>query len=206
MTRAVTPGIINWEEVHERLRRSEEFFGNAFGATPQRIEAVFRRRALELAREDTALRPVTAGFPALGFPALICTAAGENYVIALDQIAEIAAFRGCTPVPGARRGVVGVLTWRGGICPVIDLGLVLTGTPSAGAGAALILRGGGVPPVLKVDAAPGMREIRAAELGQPLGHSFLKPLASGGAAFLDPQAMLAALFSTTFPGKESRLQ
>jgi chemotaxis signal transduction protein len=194
----MTAGAIHWEEVHERLLRNERFLGETLTETPERIEAVFRRRALELAREHTA-RPA-----APGFPALIFTAARESYAIALHQLAEVAAFRACTPVPGAVRGIAGVLNVRGSICPVIDLGVVLSGSPSADGGAALILRASaaGVPAVLKADSVREVREIHSAGLSAPAGAPFLRPVPSGGFAFLDAEAMLAALF----PGKESRPQ
>ncbi|HWF09213.1 MAG TPA: chemotaxis protein CheW [Bryobacteraceae bacterium] len=194
----MTASVIRWEEVHERLRRSERFLSETLAETPERIEAVFRRRALELAREHTAR------YAAPGLPALIFTAVGENYAIALHQLAEVAPLRGCTPVPGAMRGIAGVLNLRGSICPVIDLGMVLSGSPSADGGSALILRAPatGVPAVLKADSVREVREIHSAGLGDPVGPPYLRPVPAGGFALLDAEAMLRALF----PGKESRPQ
>jgi chemotaxis signal transduction protein len=167
-----------------------------------RIEAVFRRRALDLAKEAAADQA------SAGVPALVFTVAGETYALALGQLAEVAPFRGCTRVPGSPAEVLGVLNLRGDICPVIDLGRVLARRPATdtgeGAGFALILRArspAGAPAVLKIDEAQGLREIRTEDLAPPAAGQFARPFVAQTGALLDAEAMLAALF----PRKESRI-
>lgn len=208
----MTAGAVRWEEVHLRLRNSEKLLAETLAGDAGRIEAVFRRRALDLAREDAGARRLEKPDPAdAGFPALIFKTHEESCAIALEALAEIVPFRGCTPVPGSAAEVLGVINLRGDICPVIDLGHVLAGQPPADPGAsggfALVLRAqspAGTPVVLKVEEASGLREVHVSELAAPAAGQFTRMLAGSNEpalSLLDAGVMLSVLF----PLKESRI-
>jgi chemotaxis signal transduction protein len=188
-------GAIDWNEIHDRLRRSASLLDEAMSPTPERIEAVFRRRALQLAREDRAGRHETQGLPAL-----IVRAAGESYAIALHHLAEVVPFRGCTPVPGAAPEFRGVVNLRGEMCPVIELGRFLTGREHAaaegGSGVVLFLRPTAFQVGLRVDIIEGFREIELQEIdSRPAATAsrYVSRMVSGALALLDIEAILAAL-------------
>lgn len=46
---------------------------------------------------------------------------GSEYVLPAADVVQMESFSGATPVPGARRDVIGVVQVRGKIVPVIDL-------------------------------------------------------------------------------------
>jgi hypothetical protein len=49
----MTRASIHWDSVHARLRASENALQDALTATPQRIEAAYRERAIRLAKQLT---------------------------------------------------------------------------------------------------------------------------------------------------------
>src|ERR1700735_4622178 len=118
---------IDWEEIRKRLRKSEDALEEALSETPERMKAVFRQRAAQLAGGDAETKPF-----AMGIPALIFRLARERYAVALKDLAEVAPFKGCTRVPGAPPQILGVINLRGELRPVIDLSRALSGSPSTG--------------------------------------------------------------------------
>lgn len=185
---------INWEDVRQRLRRSEEALNDALSDNPERMQAVFRQRAAKLAGLP-AEAPGTEDKPASKrIPALVFRLATERYAIALAELAEVTAFNGCTQVPGSSPRIMGVINLRGELRPVINLAHVLAGgVPSAG-GSLLILRR---QIALKVDSVEHLREIRSDELTPRASGRFVQGMLSGTLSLLSGEAMLAALFSAS---------
>lgn len=197
----VAQNPIRWDEVHRRLEKSEDSLGEALSASPERVKAVFRRRALHLARQDAD----GTGSSAPAIPAMVCRAGGERYAIALDQLAEVVPFRGCTPVPGARPELLGVIGLRGEIRPVIDLARILSGISSSDSGVVLILRS---RIGLKVEHVEDLRQIQIDSVqpdqaGAEAQERYLRRVGSGTLALLDAEAMLSVVLSTKFSPKES---
>lgn len=58
---------------------------------------------------------------------LIFQAGNQSYGLDVRNIVEIAPFPQCTPLPHAPPCVAGIVTWRGGTIPVIDLSVLLAG-------------------------------------------------------------------------------
>jgi purine-binding chemotaxis protein CheW len=185
-------GSIQWEEVRMRLQTNENSLRASLSESPERIRTVFRQRAVQLAKEHAANKPASRGIPALIF-----RLAEERYAIALQELAEVLPFQGCTQVPGTSTQFLGVINLRGELRPVIDLARVLSGSSSTDSGAVLVLRRQGA---LKVDSVEDLREIRPEELTRPVQGHYIQALASGTLGLLDVETMLLAVFSP----KESR--
>ena len=129
---------IDWEEVLARLRQGELALERASTPDPQRVEAVYRQRAAQLAGRRAQAGAVSPPLPVLTF-----YLGEERYGIELTALAEVVPFAGCTPLPGASPGVLGVVNARGEVRPVVDLARLI-GLPEGGAsGYVLFLRGEG---------------------------------------------------------------
>jgi chemotaxis-related protein WspB len=57
---------------------------------------------------------------------------GDRYALEARQVVEIVPLVALKKIPTAPRGVAGICNYHGTLAPVIDLGEVLTGRPSAG--------------------------------------------------------------------------
>lgn len=55
----------------------------------------------------------------------------DRYALAASQVAEVLPLVALKALPGAPRGVAGLLDYRGDPVPVIDLGALALGTPAA---------------------------------------------------------------------------
>jgi chemotaxis signal transduction protein len=183
---------IGIEEARRRLRISEESLQAALADSPERIKAVFRKRALLLAKERVGHKPTSKGISTL-----VVHLGQEAYAIALTELAEVVSFQGCTQVPGTSPPFLGVMNLRGQILPVIDLASVLSGSPSADSGALLILRR---QVALKVDALQELRAIFPEEFIRTVQTRYLLALAPGNLGLLDIEAILSAVLVP----KESR--
>jgi purine-binding chemotaxis protein CheW len=182
---------INRDDVRKRLQASEDSLREALSESPERIKTVFRQRAVQLAKLHAANKPVSRGIPALIF-----RLAQERYAIALQELAEVLPFHGCTQVPGGSLEFLGVISLRGELRPVVDLARVLSGRAptqsGSDSGAVLVLRR---PIAMKVDEIEELREIRSEELARSVQGQYLQALASGTLGLLDVETMLSAVFS-----------
>lgn len=181
----MSPATIQWEDVRRRLRETEDRLN--LPESPERITAIFRQRAAQLAKTQTEKMPAGENIPALVF-----RLANERYAIALKDLAEVVPFRGCTEVPGSSPLFLGVINLRGELRPVLDLAQVLCGVPSTGSGAVLVLRD---RIALKVDEAEDLRLLDEGELTQPVQGQHTRILASENLAMLDVGTMLSAVLS-----------
>ena len=90
---------INWDEVKRRLKESQLGLEKALTATEERRDAVYRRRALELADRQAQAEGPSAALRVLAF-----TLGAEHYGLELADLVEMLPFARCTPVPGAPPG------------------------------------------------------------------------------------------------------
>lgn len=120
----MSDGGVDFQRLYARLEAAERALDDTAAASDAHREAVLRMRAetLARAREEAAVDAVTVMAFRLG------TARYGVPFEALDQVVECT---GLCPLPGAPRAVLGALATRGGIVPVLDLG-VLLGTAAAG--------------------------------------------------------------------------
>jgi purine-binding chemotaxis protein CheW len=178
---------LDWDAVRERVRRSGDALREVMSDTPARMTAVFRKRAVQLAKESDWKRPASKSSPALLF-----RLGQERYAVTLSELAEVLPFRGCIAVPGGNPQFLGVINRRGEILPVIDLAHVLHGSVSTDAGAVLVLRRQlGV----KVDRAEELRDIDTSAVGPLAEGRFCRALSPGTMALLDVEALLAGVCS-----------
>jgi len=186
---------IDWDQVRDRLRASENALEEALAGSPRRLEDAYRRRAVSLARGHADLKPASVGLPVLVF-----RLAQESYAIELKELAEVLPFARCAPVPGSSQ-FLGVINLRGELRAVVDLGRLLLSSAgeTSDAGFVLILRskGGGVGSReigVKVDHIQELREIRAEDVSLAARGQYVKGIASG-TLLLNVEAVLAEVFS-----------
>lgn len=166
---------IDWVEVKRRLAMSQEAIDKAFIPDDQRVQAIFHRRSLQLARRHSAQRAEA------GFRALVIALGQERYGLELRGVLEVLAFANCTPAPGAPLELLGVINLRGEIRPVASLSRILglVGPESAprSGGYIAMLRGGSVEVGLRVDQVERIAFVSLDSLSVP---------GEGGAALPDP--------------------
>jgi purine-binding chemotaxis protein CheW len=187
---------IDWNEVKDRLRASERAVEQALAVGPGRIEAVYSRRAIELAR-TTAARSLARGFPTLVF-----SLAQERYAIELQALAEVLPFRRCVPVPGSPAQFLGVINLRGEVRSVADGRRLLlpAAGPGGDSGFILMLRRPGQEIGLKVDRIDEFLELRREELahsgqGTFAQGAFAQAVGGGAVMLLNVDAVLASALS-----------
>jgi len=81
---------------------------------------------------STGSRPLPAQVDYVPLTPVICfTLLGYDWVVPLDQVAELIEIQDCTPLPGVKPWVIGVSNVRGKLLPLIDFGQFLGGQLSA---------------------------------------------------------------------------
>lgn len=176
---------IDWAAIKGGLQQGPD-------AERQRVEAIFRRRA-----EQLAIRKALPGAAAEGLSVLTFYLGQECYAIELIELAEVLPFANCAPLPGAPPGLVGVVNRRGELWSVADLA-VLLGLPRGteeGPGQVLFLRRQALG--LRVGRVDQVRVLSPEELVLPGGEDaplpgrYAKGLIPGALALLDPGMILS---------------
>jgi len=178
---------IHWDEVHQRLRASEAALRDVLSENPERMAAVFERRAERLASERIETGPL-----AQKIAALIFRLGQERYALELEHLSAVLPYQGCTRVPGAAPQLLGVTHVHGELRPVIDLHRVLSNTAGSEAGSLLILRR---QVALKIDEVESLGEIQAENLTAPAHGRFVRGILPAGTMLLDIDAALSSIFS-----------
>jgi purine-binding chemotaxis protein CheW len=162
------------------------------------LEEIYRRRAGQLAGR----RPVHA--QVITVAVLVFGLGRERYALDLADVAEVVPYRGCTPVPGAPSGLMGVLNLRGDITSVADLRRVLglEAGETGSTGYVLILRRTGRAIGFKVDRIDEVRHLDPARLVpadagvSPIpGLRHIKALTADTVMLIDTDAALSHLES-----------
>lgn len=115
----VASQTIDWDQIRERLRKSQTALSSMDAGHSAKKAATLRKRAERLAnrsRHSTAHETMTV---------LTFQTGQEAYCLPIGDVTEIVRFYNCTPVPGSAAELVGVLASRGEICCVIDLAILL---------------------------------------------------------------------------------
>lgn len=182
---------IDWEQVRERLRASENALAEALSETPARVEAAYRKRAAQLANEQASRAPRTAGVSVLVF-----SLRQERFAIELSEVAEVLPFARCTPVPGAAAAFLGVINLRGELRPIVDLGRIILHIENGAAtsGFVLMLRRQRGEIGLKVDHLEGLREVSREKAASPGQEKYTTSIAGNGLLLLDVERVLAEVF------------
>jgi chemotaxis signal transduction protein len=105
-----------WEEMNERFHR-------LFHLSAEEVEAVFRRRAEELAaRPEEAARD--------GRVYLVCAAGGERYAMPIAHVDRVVAAERTVPIPGSAAGRLSVMNHQNAIVPIVTLERALDRPPA----------------------------------------------------------------------------
>jgi purine-binding chemotaxis protein CheW len=136
---------------------------------------------LELATEETFLRAVDSQQARPTRAVLTFVVGGETYGVDILNIREIIKLREVTEVPRTPGFLIGIITVRGSVIPVIDLRLRLRlpCTPPTRAARILVVVRDGDPYGLLVDAVSGVVRLLESEIEVPPS-----TLASGEGVFL----------------------
>jgi purine-binding chemotaxis protein CheW len=111
-----SPGDIDWDEIRKRLKRMQAASGDGSAAASSRRK-VLRERAEQLARPIEHDEHEGERLRVLEF-----TLANERYAIDASAVREVYSLKDITPVPGAPAYIIGVISVRGRIVSVMDLG------------------------------------------------------------------------------------
>jgi purine-binding chemotaxis protein CheW len=121
------------------------------------------------ATEETYLRAVDSRETRPTRTVLTFTVGGETYGVEILSIREIIKVREVTEVPRTPRFLIGVISVRGVVIPVIDLRmrLKLTAPPATRAARILVVVKDGEPYGLLVDAVSGVVRLAESEIEPP---------------------------------------
>jgi chemotaxis signal transduction protein len=193
MTRPID-GATGRNKVRDRLQRIEAGLAGSLTPDQDLIDEVYRRRASQLARRQAA------DSDSATFAVLVVGVGTERYGIELTELAEVFPYRGCTAVPSAPPGLLGVINVRGDIKCVADLGQILElprgeDSPS---GYVVMLRRQGRAIGLRIERIEGVRQIDPVQL-LPAGNGataipgsqFVKALTADSVILIDTNAALS---------------
>ncbi|CAA6606443.1 hypothetical protein MTBLM1_90112 [Rhodospirillaceae bacterium LM-1] len=185
---------IDWEQVHGRLKASNQAMARALEPDPLQITAIQKWRAAYLATrahdpdESTDVR------------VLVFSVAQERFAIPLEEISEVSGATLCTPVPGLGRALLGLANLHGEIRPVLDTAVLLD-IPRQGAAnpkppSVFYLRWGQRRLGLAADFLEGVLTLDAKQLhkasaeGAGMPRRFIKAITAGTLALIDVPALL----------------
>ena len=166
----------------------------------ERMEAVWRKRAVRLSR-----RPLAARAAQNDVKVMVLEIGDERYGIELADVAEVLPPSQVTPVPGAPPFFSGVVNVHGEIRPVADLKRLL-GIEAAGnddLARVILLRKEGREMGLRVDRVEQIRSVASGELqsagGRNAGLSarYLKGLTQDALMLISTEALFAELLKGT---------
>lgn len=180
-------GRIDWRAARLQLRQSEQALRQAGRPATARFEEILAERAVQLAGRA----PDASG--ARRQATVLAVGVGDEFLgVETGRLAGVERLDGCTPVPGAKPELAGVVNRRGRIYPLYRLGTLL-GLPAEGAAVpawGLFLRQSEVG--LGVDRVEGFREIDPDGLRQDVawGEGLVKGASGGLSAVVDLEAVL----------------
>jgi len=183
----MTKTRINWEEVRKQLRAGELALEESLSENPARIQAVFRKRAEQLAQRTATQTP--------SISVLIFALQAERYAIPLKELAEVLPLRECTPVPGTPPEYLGVINRHGELRPVLDLARIISpqsGVETQTPGFVLMLRKPGPQIGLRVDRVEGLRDISAQQTDNAWQGNYATKIAGEPLLLLDLPRVLGA--------------
>jgi purine-binding chemotaxis protein CheW len=188
--------MIDWEAAHRRLAQLGTALERGGRRNARDMRDVLRERARLLARPPGAASAAAGGQVEF----LEFAVADERYGIETAHVREVASVTAPTPVPGVPAFIAGVVTVRGQILSVLDLGQ-LFGLPDPGGappGRLVVLDGPDMPMGILAAAIRGVRAVPPSEIEAALptlgrgGAAYLRGIDRTGVAILDASALLAA--------------
>ena len=155
---------IDWDATKRRLREAESALERALITDPERIDLVYRQRALQMAQRHGE---ASVNVPVIRV--LVFSLGAETYGIPIADLTEVLPSVKCSPVPRAAAEVVGVINLRGELRSVLDLRRLLSVPPGPDepVSCVLMLRNGRDEVGLKVGPVEKAQTIREDELAPP---------------------------------------
>lgn len=155
---------IDWDAAKRRLQAAETALERALIADEEKIERVYRSRAIQMAKRRSGTE---ANVPATRV--LVFSLGTETYGISIADLVEVLPPTKCTLVPRAAAEIAGVINLRGELRSVIDLRRLLALPPAAEepVSCILMLRHGRDEVGLKVGQVERVQTIREDELASP---------------------------------------
>lgn len=155
---------LDWQEAYARLERARRALEAGGAPSAEEIGRVLSDRARRLARP---LAPAVS--PAPASEVLVVTLDGERYGIETAHVQDVAPLGALTPVPCVPPFVLGVVTRRGRVLPVLDLRRLLDlpgrGVPEGSR--VVMVEAGGMTFGLFTDAVTEVRRVGATEVAPP---------------------------------------
>jgi len=186
-------GSVDWAAVRSRMDRAAGVTdGSVLSEADRRL--VLKGRAEALAQLAVVRDDESPTIQVLEF--VLC---GERYAVDTASVREVYPLKEITPVPGTPAFVLGVISVRGRICSVVDLGNVFGLTPGErGVEAmAVVLKGPKMEFAIVADEVAGMRRVSTAALQTSLPtltgarQKYLRGVTPERVAVLDAQRLLA---------------
>ncbi len=185
---------IDWEQVHSRLKASNQAMARALEPDPLQIAAIQKWRAAYLAsrsHEDDASEDMRV---------LVFGVSQERFAIPLEDVSEVSGATLCTPVPGLGNVLLGLANLHGEIRPVLDTAALLDIPRQGGANpkpaSVLYLRWGQRRLGLAADFLEGVQTLDAKQLhkasaeGAGMPRRFIKAITAETLALIDVPALL----------------
>jgi len=186
-------GVVDWAAVRSRLERVASAAEGGGLSEADRL-LVLKGRAEALAQLAVERDDESATIQVLEFE--LC---GERYAVDTGSVREVYPLKEITPVPGTPAFVLGVISVRGRICSVVDLGQIFGLTPAERGpeAMAIVLRGPKMEFAIVADEVAGMHRLSTATLQTSLPtltgarQKYLRGVTPERVAVLDAQRLLA---------------
>jgi purine-binding chemotaxis protein CheW len=151
---------IDWDQINKRLKRLRGLVDDK-GPNASARHKILRERAAALSHALEDDEPVGDLLELLEFEL-----AGERYAIDSDAVKEVYALKEITPVPGTPAFILGVVSVRGRVVSVIDLGRLFEGEARSGETFkfALVLQSPKMEFAVLADEVAGICRLRSSEL------------------------------------------
>lgn len=186
-------GNTDWQAVYAQLDAAQRAIDENFAPSPERQQQILAARAQRLAEEQEE----EAGRHAV-LEIVLFTMAHERYGMETRHIREVYPLRELTPIPCAPSHLMGIVTIRGQVLPLIDL-KKLFGLPEKGlsdTNRVLVMHGNGCELGVLADVVLEVRTLSRATLATTfptltgLRKDMLEGVTEDGIALLNAEAIL----------------
>jgi len=180
---------IDWQEAYARLERVRRALEAGAEPGPEEAAAIMRQRAQALARPTEVAEALAETQDALVF----CRGE-ESYAVEMAHVADAAALRELTPVPGLPPFILGVVNHRGRIVAILDLRTLLVPSDAKPAprGFVVMAEAGGKSFGILADSIKGATALAVDDLGPApagLGPGLVRGVTADMIAVVDLEAV-----------------
>jgi len=184
----------NWAELKVRLRESEQLLNQAFEGQSLAKEEILRERARSLSQRSPQTLQQSAHY-------LEFILSSQKYALPLSALAGVFPLQKWTPLPESPPQLLGLVSYRGSVLPLMAFEGLLELPISSAPGIALVLRGQGV--ACRVDELADVLSVSDDEVKSLEAPGFLvQGIAPGGTTILSLEKLSKHPYFTTI--KENR--